>query len=329
MNAGVRLLNGACYVGLSPLIGASRRSRPLVAHHHKQAMALFFLFLVWFGTVLFLDVLGWIGLMHVPDFGERYVRRHGVYADYGVWMSLGALMIFWLRLVGSALRGSVRPAPLVGRLAARRSIVRVAFAGNCLGLAAIPVCAVLALHATSLTRTNGETPAAVYFLYDEGIPVPRWGYALGMYRVSLQAQRNWGKGNIVLDRLNKETLRAGMMHGRVVILATHGGDGYAATWYAPEKLGVFPPGTDAKEGARFVRTSVLGPDNKWSDMEIVAAHDDLGLVYIFGCDVGKKASQWQKHLAPARVITYDRWSSVFDHAVWFGVTGPGLLKRLP
>jgi hypothetical protein len=329
VSASWRSLSVACYLGLSPLIPASRRADPFVAHHHAQAMAVLFLFVGWFVMVLLLDVLEWIGLMNFPNFGEHQLRRLEMYVGYAAWVLFAVLGTLWVGLLVLALTGSGRHVPWLQRIARKRWIIRFSFITNAVGLALIPVIAVLGIHAVSLTRTNGQA-AAVYFLYDEGIPVPRWGYALWMYRVSWQAQRNWGRGSIVLDRLNRETLRAGLAHARVVILATHGGSGYACTWYAPEKLGVFPPATRASDaqGRRFLRASILGAHNKWGEMENVPVHGGLQLVYMFGCDVGKKASQWQKHLAPAQVITYDRWSTVFDHACWFGLTGPARLKTL-
>jgi hypothetical protein len=330
MSVSQRLLSAGCYLGLSPLIRLwrSRSTDPFVDHHYTQAMAALFLFIAWFLTVLLLDVLEWMGLMYFPEFAEHQARRWGMYLGYAAWLLLGGLILVWIALVGLALAGSTRSLPLVQRLRGQPRTVGLAFAGNCLALLALPVFAALGLHAATLTQTKGNE-AAVYFLYDEGIPVPRWCYALWMYRISLQAQRNWGEGSIVLDRLNRETLRAGLAHARVVILATHGGDGYACTWYAPEKLGVFAPETKAaNNGPRFLRTSILGPNNQWGDTENVPVSGDLRLVYMFGCDVGKNRPQWQKHLAPAEAITYDRWSTVFDHAVWFGLKGPGALKRI-
>jgi len=92
----------------------------------------------------------------------------------------------------------------------------------------------------------------------------------------------------------------------------------------------FPPATGTgKSDPRFLRTSILGPNDQWSATENVPVSDNLRFVYIFGCDAGKKASQWPEHLAPAQAITYNRWSTAFDHALWFGITGPGLLKNLP
>jgi hypothetical protein len=131
--------------------------------------------------------------------------------------------------------------------------------------------------------------------------------------------------------LNKQTLRRALADGKVVILATHGDDGYACTYYAPEKIGIGPPDTgtvDENKSSRFLRVSVLGPDNKWSKSENAVVSSHLQLAYIFACDGGKRASQWQEHLAPAQVITYNRASTVWDHACWFAITGPAQLKKL-
>jgi hypothetical protein len=291
-------------------------------------MAAFFVLLLWFLVVLLLDITEWITLVHVPAFaaGNRWL----LFPGYAMLLLLGALGVLWLTLLGLALAGSKRQIVLLKRFARTPWIIRFSVVVNSFLLALIPLVAVLACHAASLTRTS-RAGATVHFLYDEGIAVPRWSYALWMYRVSLQARHNWGEGSTVLDRLNKETLRTALARGKVVILATHGGDGYACTWYAPEKLGIFPPAPGATSNtrtSRFLRTSVFGADGQWGRIEKVDVTDELRLVYFFGCDVGKKASLWQEHLAPARVVTYNRWSTVFDHALWFAFTGPAELKRL-
>src|SRR5205823_13121039 len=130
------------------------------------------------------------------------------------------------------LAGSTWQVPLLKRLMRRPRVIRLSLLANSLVLFFVPLITVLALHATSLTRRSGGG-AAVYFLYDEGISVPRWGFALGLYRITLQAQQNWGKGCVVLDRLNRETLREALANGKVVILATHREEGHADTCYAP------------------------------------------------------------------------------------------------
>ena len=73
---------------------------------------------------------------------------------------------------------------------------------------------------------------------------------------------------------------------------------------------------------------VFGADNKPGAWENAAVNDAMQLVYVFGCNAGRKAAEWKAHLAPAEVVTYDRESTVFDHATWFAIVGPKQVKRL-
>jgi len=228
-----------------------------------------------------------------------------------------------------ALAGSRFQVRLLSRIAGKRSLHRIAFSVNCLLLISIPITIVFAFWATSFTCRSVDG-ARVYFLYDEGIAVPRWGYAMGLYRISLQAHRNWGNGSTVLDRLNKQTLCSALASGKVVILATHGEAGYAATYFSPEVFGVWPADTGAADETgttRFLCVGVQAPDHAWRP-ETVKVNDQLELVYLFACNAGKKASLWQEHLAPAKVVAYDRFSTLLDHALWFAFTGPIEVKKL-
>src|SRR5262249_22588794 len=147
-------------------------------------------------------------------------------------LGLAALPLLWLFAWAAAvlltLAGSTRGVPLVRRLAGRPSLTRLAFAGNIAALVVGVVVAAAAGHALSLTRKDpGAAP--VYLLYDDAIPVPRWAYALGLYRVALQATERWGPGSCVLAPLDQESLRQALRHGSVVVLACHGGEGYVRT----------------------------------------------------------------------------------------------------
>jgi hypothetical protein len=289
---------------------------------------MFFLLLLIFGGLLLREIGWWVMLVYLPQLAPHFENPWNIRLSYALWLPIVAAVAVWIMLIGLALAGSSRQLPLLKQLARKRWIVRFSFLVNSVALALLPLVVVLAFHATSLTCKSRES-AAVYFLYDEGIPVPRWGYALGMYRVSLQAQQNWGPGCTVLDRLNKETLRVALANGKVVILATHGGKGYIGTFFAPEKLCVSPSATgatDEKIGARFLRMSILSAEGKFSAWENVAASSKLELVYLFGCDTGKKTAEWKEHLSPARVITYNRPSTLIDHGIWFAWTGPAQLK---
>src|SRR5262249_54171231 len=119
--------------------------------------------------------------------------------------------------------------------------------------------------------------------------------------------------------------------GRVLILATHGEGGCAATYYSPQVMGVWPADSGARDETKsphFLRIGFRGADDKWRRVENLSVNGDLQLAYIFACHAGTKAAQWQEHLAPARVVTYNRFSTVWDHAAWFALTGPEELKNL-
>jgi hypothetical protein len=121
-----------------------------------------------------------------------------------------------------------------------------------------------------------------------------------------------------------------LANAKVLILATHGDYGCATTWYAPEVLRIAPPelgARDEKSGVRFLFVSVLGADKKWSVPQNMTVNDHLQTAYLFACDGGAKAAEWAEHLSPARIITYNRTSTVWDHALWFAFTGPALLAK--
>ena len=330
-----RLLGASYYLGLAPLtrVRRSGSSGFFLQHHYAQALAAFFLLLILFLADCIFECAQCFVLVQFPGLEQPLVARFGSllpYLDDAELLVIAALLALWAALLGLALAGSTRQVPLLKRLSMKPWPLRISFFANSMLLTLIPFVSIFALWATSLTRRSVED-AKVYFLYEEGIAVPRWGYALGLYRISLQAQRNWGRGSTVLDRLNRQTLRTALASGRVVILATHGDAGYASTYFAPEVLGVWPAdngATDETKSTHFLRIGTLGVDNKWGRSENVKVNDKLQLAYVFACNAGKKASQWEEHLAPARVITYNRLSTVFDHAVWFALTGPSQLKQL-
>ena len=323
-----RILSLACYLGLAPMIRLwrSRSSDPFFRHHYLQSMAAFFLALLWLCAIFLFETGVTIIQVRFPELGWRL----HAWEFYLIFIMLALLVLFWVALVGLALAGSSRQMPLLKRLTHSAWVIRLSLISNAMVLVIVPIVAAVAVYATSLTSTNREG-SAVYFLYDEGAGVPRWVFALGMSRVILQAQRNWGTGCTVLDRLNAETLRTALASGKVVILATHGEQGYAVTYYAPECLYVGPPDTgavDEMKNTRFLRTTILGRDHKWSTWKNAAVGDGLRLVYVFACNSGTRAAQWQEHLAPAQVITYNRVSTIFDHALWFAFTGPADIRRI-
>jgi hypothetical protein len=333
-----RLMSVMYYLGFAPLFRGwrSRSSNPFLQHHFAQAMAIFFLLIVWFLMVFSLDVIEFLILVCLPDL-DRHLDSWELWLTVTLLVVLGGLMLLWLVLLGLGLAGSTRELPWFKRLTRKPRVICVSYWANVFAIVLIPITLVLACHANSLTRTCRDDAAAVYFLYDDGIPVPRWAYALGLYRISLQAQRNWGSGSTVLDRLNSPNLRAALAHGKVVFLGTHGDDGYAYVFnqalprIVPGTLRIGPPDTEAGSEIKIpggLCISVLGTDNNWSKPEHITVNRGLRLAYIFACNAGKKSSQWHMQLAPAHVVIYNRPSTLYDHAWWFAVTGPAKLRRL-
>lgn len=330
-----RLLCFANYLGAAPLtrLWRSKRDEVFFTHHFTQAMAVLFCLASAFIGFYLLDTVRCLVFIAFPQVAQQ-VTEHWVpflrFVDYALWLPIIALATIWIMPMVFALCGSTRQLPLLKQLARRSWIIRLSLVFNTLILASIPIITVFAIHATSLTRTSHDG-ASVYFLYDEGVPVPRWVFTLGMYRITLQADRNWRKESTVVDHLNRANLRTALASGRVVILATHGQQGYAVTYYAPEYLCVGAPDTgttNENNSPHFLHMKLLQPDNHWGKWENVAVNDNLKLAYLFACHGGEKASQWEEHLSPARVITYNRISTVYDHAWWFAFTGPKLLAQL-
>lgn len=330
-----RLLCVANYLGLAPLtrLWRAKHQDAFFARHYTQAMAALFCLASAFIGFYLLDTVRCLVFIAFPKAAQRFTEHWGPFlrfVDDALWLPIIVLAAIWIVPMVLALCGSTRPIPLLKYLAGRLWVIRLTLAFNYLMLASMLLLAPFAFHASSLAQTCHEG-AAVYFLYDEGVPVPRWAFALGMYRITLQADRNWGKACTVVDHLNRVTLRTALADGKVVILATHGEQGYAVTYYAPECLCVGAPdkGTTNENNSRhFLHVKRLQPDNNWGQWENVTVNQDLQLAYIFACNGGERESQWGEHLAPAHVITYNRISTVYDHAWWFAFAGPQILSRL-
>jgi len=328
-----RLLSASSYFGLAPLTRCwrARSSSEVVEHHFSQAMAAIAVWLVVLLAAGAWESIECLIYIKFPGVEEHPVLSF-VFSSLDI-LELCLLLVFlplFAALTALALLGSTRQVPLLKQLIRKRWPVQISFMLNSSVVVLIPVMMAFAVWATSLTRRS-TSEAKVYFLYDAGIPVPRWGYAMVLCRICLEADRNWGKQTTVLDRLTKETLQAGLKNGRVLILATHGERGCAATYYSQQVMGVWPADSGARDEAKsphFLRVGFRGADGKWRNTENMPVSGELQLAYIFACHAGTRASEWQEHLAPARVVTYNRFSTIWDHALWFAVTGPAELKNL-
>ncbi len=326
-----RLGAAVFYLGLAPLLRLFRfrRGDSYVQHHAAQALVTILAFLaVFLGYGLY-----WLGLSYLLVYRRDLYER---LPSLGRWDApvrdvllfapafLGWLLA-WLGGLLLALFGSRRTLPLIGRLARRPLLVRLALAGNACLLATAALTIALALHACSLTRDDDE-PAAVYLLYDDMGIVPRWIMNLGFYRVSLAAQARWGSDSVVVAPLDEHHLWLALRHGRFVFLACHGRAGEITT----RRLRITPPAL-AQSGttpARGLYVATLDGDHRNGQWRFLEAGQGLRFVYNSACDSGSKAGEWEQALAPAEVRTFGRLSAVLEHLLWLWSDGPSRVREM-
>ncbi len=316
-----RLVAAAFYLGLTPFLAWTRRCRedPFVRHHAAQALALL-LVAATTGAVGLLLSLGWAWVI-VAHREVIEVLPYGF--DWGI--SAGVLLIlalFWVLGLLTALAGSSRPLPLLGRLAVRPRIRRIGFVVNYACWAFAGLVAGLSLHASSLCRAEG--PAPVYVLYDDMGVAPRWLFHLGAYRIALAARARWGDGSVSVAPLEPPHLEQALRHGRMVVLLCHGRDGKII-----KEDFVAEASTQALMGPGGPCRWVCVCDPRGGDWLWLTAGEDLRLVYITACDGGRDASHWQEALRPAEVVTFDRLSAMLEHVWWLWLVAPGRVRDLP
>src|ERR1044071_4322372 len=103
-----RLLGATYFLGLAPLAGCwrSSSSSPFLRYHHGQAMAGFFLFLVFFLAACPYDTAECFFLIQFPDLAKQLINQWGsflTYLDYVAWLPIIVLVALWITLLGLAL----------------------------------------------------------------------------------------------------------------------------------------------------------------------------------------------------------------------------------
>lgn len=321
----------AFYLGLAPLLWRCRirREDPFVRYHAAQALA----------TVLLLLVVLLVEGILFPALSCLLVCHRDLYESLPLpdgWspplrdallLSLAPLgwLLAWLGGLTLALAGSWRVLPLVGRLARKPRLLRLALVGNGLALVVVVLTATLAVHASSLTRDDDQ-PAAAYLLYDDMGAVPRWVFNLGFYRVALAARARWGPDQVVVAPLDERHLRQALRHGRLVCLAVHGREGDVL---APGlRITPCPSDDDGTEPPRGLWVAEVDEHDRSGSWTFLAAGADLRFVYNSACDGGSKATEWSRALAPAEVRTFDRLSAALEHVVWLWAEAPRHVREM-
>ena len=151
-----RLLSVSCYLGLAPLtslwrspFGSVPPAPPCAGNGGLPRFTIV-------ACVVFPFASGRIFILtHFPEL-DRRLDRWELGLFYALLLPLAALVAMWIALVVFALAGSIRQLPLLGGLTSRPWAIRFSSMINSLALALIPLIAILAFHATSLTRPSRE-----------------------------------------------------------------------------------------------------------------------------------------------------------------------------
>jgi uncharacterized membrane protein len=307
-----------------------RRDDAFVQHHAAQALATILVLL----AILVGGFAYWLlityAILYQREVYETLPAPEGWSGPERDVIPLGMGLLAWLAVwcVGLMLAasGSTRALPLIGRLARRPRLVRLAWVGNALLCVGVLLTTGTALHASSLTRQDDE-PAPVYLLYDDLGIVPRWVFNLGFYRIARAATARWGPASVVVAPLDEHHLRLALRHGRFVFLACHGQDGYIVTprlWINPPPLSA--PGLEQSRHCLYVASrEAEDSEEPWT---VLPAGESLQLVYNSACDCGVKADEWEEGLAPAEVRTFGRLSTVAEHIVWLWDSGPDRVRAM-
>ncbi|MGH7139667.1 MAG: hypothetical protein ACREHD_28340 [Pirellulales bacterium] len=317
----------ACYAGLAPLFRlARRREDPFFDLHAAQA-AIFW---------LLLDVTIFLSLAYLAGVSAMIVYARGIYERLPNVSGLApperdgipvtAAVLVWLAAVAAAAVlaafGQQRSWPIVGRLARRPRVLRLAWVANTVSLLLAALILVAALHASTFTRDD-ERPANVYVLYDDMGGIPRWVMNLGFYRLSTAATERWGPESVVVAHLDAPHLRSALENGQVVFLACHGADGEILA----RSLTVIPASAAASLPDQ-PQKGVLAITKRGRERlcDWIEPGANLRFVYNAACDGGRKQDAWRASFAPVEVKTFDRLSLVVEHWHWVWFTAPRLIR---
>ena len=159
----------------------------------------------------------------------------------------------------------------------------------------------IAVHSNSMA-TQAEVPAQVYMLYDDMGYVPRWVFTTGFYPEIIESKKRFGPNSVAVMPLTKDAVDQAVSNGKLIYIAAHGADGGI---YLPAGIFMWP-----------------------EDIGTYEVNADLQYVYLSACDSGYKKDEWEAAFEPARVITFNRLSTVVEHVDWLMFEGPKVISEL-
>lgn len=295
-----RLLAASMYCGGAPILSRAsvRRSDAYLNHHYVQSLCLYFVLVcigIIYGAFSFF-------LSYVLVFQREWYE--GTLLEPTMLMVVRRLflawLVFWLFGTGWALLGSWRSIPIMGRLAGRKLLLRFTVGAYAMLLVAVALTVSFSVHAATLTRTD-DAPASAYMLYDDMGLFPHWVFNLGFYPIARASTEKWGRDSVVVLPLTKERLADAFREGEFVFVLSHG-----------TRRGIYT--SDFRVRPKEAASQGVG--------------ESLRFVYITGCDSGTLAKEWERTLAPAEVVTFDRLSAWLEHIYWLIFEGADVVRTL-
>jgi hypothetical protein len=287
------------YLAPAPLKFLAGRGSPcrFVRQHGRRAIGLSFLMVGYVAWCVLLFVVN--TLLHLANEPVAAAWRLNDLLALLVAVPLLIWLVAWLTTVSIAATGGTGSLQLLrlGRLAWVRRVGVVGGGGLWLVLALLIALGSSAAHSA---RPLGGRPAPVYILYDAS-QAPRWVVQLVCSPTILAARQRWGPRSTIVAPLTPHSLRTALATGQLVYVAAHGTHGPL----------IYPGGE-------------LTPQDVADAMPVGR---DLQLVYLSACHSGDMAEAWQASLAPARVITFPRFSAHVEHAWFLWVRAPDLILR--
>ncbi|MBI2424438.1 MAG: hypothetical protein HYV27_16530 [Candidatus Hydrogenedentes bacterium] len=295
-----RLLALAGYAGCAPAqwLFAGEAPTFFAAHHRRLALALWFVF----ALITLIFVLTVLGLSYtLVNARALYEGRHLEFYLLGFTRKLYICWaVCWAYCVLLALAGATWHLPLFSWLAGLRIVCTSTAVSMC--CAAIMLLALLpfAAHSALIARQD-PAPGKVYMLYEDLDFFPRPIFTFGFYRIALEATARCGPDAVVALKLTPESIHRAVREAEFIFIGSHGarrGLMLKDTWFRPE------------------------------DIDPATVNPGLRYVYLTGCDSGVQRAAWEKALAPAQVVTFERLTAVLEHAWWLWLRGPDVIRTL-
>jgi len=272
---------------------------PLAYHSFQLAQGLFFLllcigvsFLATAGVLTFLIVNArnlYEG-WHLELYTLSFFRKVMI-----VWL------VFWAYACVQILRGQIAPLPLVPFFVQKPTCMVVSRIVWRSLLAVGLVVSAVAWHASRMASSR-VLDQPVVFLYEDGDRFPRALFALAFYPALRAARARFGENAAAVVHVSRESVREALKTAQFLFIGSHGqaqGMLLRDGWLSPDEVKTWP------------RTS------------------RLQFVYMTSCDSGVQRKRWEDAFAPARVVTYDRLTTVWEHTWWLVWDAPEIIASLP